>query len=642
MLALASCLFTLAALPSAQGRPQIVLWCDSHPGMPPKADWRQGDTPMSLAHEMYYSNMKARDGSPWAYQRLREMGFDAVGLQGFEGPYRRFDPDRDDPDNLDHVMQTRNRRCYIKWARDAGLDVYLNIQFFRGEVATVFSWRDSSWERTIAYVRNIAHFAKRTGCQGLIFDFEPYDTESPMQWSVPYWTKNLGIDRAAFLELMRTRGAEFSAAIAAEFPECKLRVYNMGAYNNGEDGADVHAWFLAGLAEAKLPAGIELDIPNTYYRYDPRFAADTYTFDGLPMIERAAKVSRVPEYVRQQCTISPGSAPIHRWNSWDGMYTRAIARLTADGFEAHLLALLHAAPRSIWMCGEATFDWTMPELSDQVRDDPTGWWGEDLPYANMSERNKALGDTLSRVAHMTPAQMAARYDEDLKKRDAMIEERKRIIPRQTVAYLYNNDNAWIEPGNDWDWNIRAFWALKPYAKFDLAGLTRDLPTTGMVVSVASAIWADHADEADIAKPRDLPDPAAWKAFLERGGVLVLADLSTNPNGPRWLASISPDLALPGALEKCDPHHAAAWWNPSEKVVREPYRVRLFTCDRHLTWDPAKAGDWVILAKCPDGRPIMAMHRMGKGLVAVVMSSKFQSGFGWEMLVDLAVAARRGS
>ncbi len=440
---------------------------------------------------------------------------------------------------------------------------------------------------------------------------------------------------------MRTRGAEFGAAIAAEFPECKLRVYNMGAYNNGEGGADVNAWFLAGLSEAKLAAGIELDIPNTYYRYDPRFAADTYTLDGLPMIERAAKVSRVPEYVRQQCTVSPGSAPIHRWNSSDGMYTRAVARLTADGFEAHLLTLMHVAPRSLWMCGEATFDWTMPEISDQVRDDPTGYCGEDIPFASMAERNKAMGDTLSQVAHLTPELMAARYDEVLKKRDAMIEERKRIIPRMTVAYLHNNE-GYIEFTNDWDWSIRSFWGLKPYPKIDLAGLTRDLSSTDMVVSVVSAVWADHADEADIVKPRDLPDPAAWKTYLERGGILILADLSTNPNGPRWLASISPDLALPGAVGKCEPHHAAAWWNMSERAVREPYRMRLFTCDRHIAWDPAQAGDWIVLAKCPDGKPILAMHRVGKGLVAVLMSSKFPSGFGCEMLVDLAVAARRGS
>ena len=110
MLAFASCLVMLTGLPTAQGKPQIILWCDSHPGMPPRAEWLKGDTPMSLAHEMYYSNMKARDGSPWAYKRLKAMGFDAVGLQGFEGPYRQFDPDRDDADNLDHVMQTRNRR----------------------------------------------------------------------------------------------------------------------------------------------------------------------------------------------------------------------------------------------------------------------------------------------------------------------------------------------------------------------------------------------------------------------------------------------------------------------------------------------------------------------------------------------------
>ena len=102
----------------ADARPKIVFWVDTHPGFPPREEWLPGDTPEALAKEMHYKNMSARAGSPKHYEKLKQLGFDAVGLLGFEGPFYDFDPSSDDAANLDPVQQTRNSRHYIGWAQD--------------------------------------------------------------------------------------------------------------------------------------------------------------------------------------------------------------------------------------------------------------------------------------------------------------------------------------------------------------------------------------------------------------------------------------------------------------------------------------------------------------------------------------------
>jgi hypothetical protein len=128
--------FVLLGAASARAKPQAVFWWDSRPGFPLPEEWQPGDTPTALAKEMHYSNRAARSGSRRHYQRLKELGFDAVGLSGFAGPFQEFDPDSDEASNLDRVKQTRNQRYYIPWAREAGLDVYLNVQFTAPCVST--------------------------------------------------------------------------------------------------------------------------------------------------------------------------------------------------------------------------------------------------------------------------------------------------------------------------------------------------------------------------------------------------------------------------------------------------------------------------------------------------------------------------
>jgi len=677
--------FVLLSLVGAEAKPKAVFWWDSHPGFPPREEWRPGDTPTALAKEMVYSNMAARPGSPRHYQRLKALGFDAVGLPGFEGPFQEFDPDSDEASNLDRVQQTRNQRYYIPWAREAGLDVYLNIQFTVSEVEDGFIWAEEPFAKVRRHLRALARFARRTGCAGLIFDFEPYRKPFHRLWDLSLWQERLSLERPAALALLRQRGAEFAGAIAAEWPECVLHVYGIGyGYFAAAPGdfEDTIGYFFAGLAEPQLAGGVHLNMGHTYYRYDPQWVGDTYRLEMLPLLEKAIQVSRTPDevgqtdslsaqvgqtvslpeqeeqavslpfvaqtvslpahgeqtdsllYLREKCSIALGSAAIHRWHSGDGMYDRAVYRITPKRYAAHLIALLRHCPQFIWIVGEASFDWTVPEISREVDDDPYHYWGLDVPFADVSERNRRLTETFAQVMQLTDEQIAARYEQLLKEQEAQMEELGRTLPRATVALLSNRE-AYLEFDNDWDWRIRRFWSIRSYPNLDLERLTADLPQTDVVLTCVSPIWADRADEEFIAQPRALPRPETWRSFVERGGVLVVADLGTNPNASGWLTSLAPELALPGKVAAgCKPNQPAAWWNEEERLLREPYRLRLFTCGHHLDTEEADSKGWTVLAECEHRKPIYLLRRFGQGLVAVLMSSKFQAGFGWEHIVNL--------
>ena len=628
----------------AHARPKALFWFDSHPCFPPRAEWKPGDTPAALAKEMRYTNMRGRPGSPAHYRKLKALGFDAVGLPGLDSAFPEFDPDSGDPANLDRVQQTRNARYYIRWAREAGLDVYLNVQFTATPVPDGFLWQEDNYAKVLDGVRRVARFARRTGCTGLIFDFEPYTPSLHRLWDLALWRERMKLERQQALEGLRQRGAEFAGAIAAEFPACVLHVYGVG---NGyfaagpEDFTDVNGYFLAGLSEARLLGGVHLDVANTYYRYMAGWVRDIYQQDALPLLQKAEQVSRAPDYTRAQCTIALGSAAIHRWHSGDGMYDRAVYRLTPEAYAAHLVALLRHSPRFIWIAGEASFDWTVPEISKDVDDDPYHLWGLDIPFASMSERSRKLGRTFSRVMRLPPRETEAHYRQALRDEERQDAALRRMVPRATVALLGSKEE-YLEFDNNEELRYRRLWQLPVYPQIDLARLTADLDRADVVMTCVSPVWADRADEEFIARPRELPEPPKWRSFLERGGVLVVADYGTNPNARRWLAQIAPELALPAGPGACAPNQRAAWSDRDDPVARQPFRLRFFTCGQHVECAPADARGWTVLAKCAHGKPIYLVRRFGRGLVAVLMSSKFQVGFGCEHIANLLRARARGA
>ena len=502
-----------AGLGGLQARPQAIFWWDSHPGFPHSSQWPAGATATQMAQSYSSEQTNAPTGSPQAYVRLKELGFDAVGLPGPKGPKQVFDGDSDDPANLSSVNQLRNRQSNIPWAQQAGLDVYLNTQFFSGQLAADFSWHEPYWNSVVDHMRQIARFAARTGCRGLILDFEPYGipVANPyFPWSVAHWTNATpSLSRSQFLELMRTRAAELAGAVAAEFPGCALRVYGIGnGAGTTQDGRDVTAWFLAGLAEAGLAGGVEYDALETYYVFDPLWIKGRYEQELLPIMAQAAQVARTAadaDYVRQNMTVSLGSAALHRWHSWDGIYDRAVSHVTADSYEAHLTALLANSPRSVWIVGESTFDWTEPAISKDVQSDFSGFWGLGIPFANMSARNQALTDRFRQVMALPDAEILSR---DAAARAAALSSREQLqqsLGNPAIAFLHNQE-AWIENNADRDWQFRFAARLNEYSNLDLVGLTDALPQTDVVLTCASPRWANTSDAAAIATPRSLASP----------------------------------------------------------------------------------------------------------------------------------------
>jgi hypothetical protein len=641
----AGILLVWALAASGHARPQAIFWWDSHPGFPPLSEWPAGATAAQMAQDYYYNRTNAPTGSPQAYVRLKNLGFDAVGLPGPKGPKQVFDGGSDDPANLSAVNQLRNRQSYIPWAKEAGLDVYLNTQFFVGQLGTDFSWEQPYWDGVLNYVRQIARFAARTGCRGLIFDFEPYGipvADPYFPWSITHWTNTIpSLTRAQFLELMRQRAAELAGAVAAEFPDCALRVYGMGngSGNSAQDARDVTAWFLAGLAEARLTRGVEYDALETYYAFDPLWIKDLYDVDLLPVMTLAAQVARTPadaDYVQQKMRISLGSAAIHRWHAWDGTYDRAVTDLTADGYEGQLTALLANSPRSVWFAGESTFDWTEPSISKDVPSDFTGFWGLGIPFADMSARHQALTARFQQIMALPDAEIASR---DAARRNASAAARQQLqqsLGNPAVAFLYNEE-AWIELNNNIDWRFRFAARLQPYGNLNLDALTDALPQTDVVVTCASPRWANAADAAAIAAPRPLPRPQAWADFLTRGGILVVGDVETNPNAAGWLEAIDPALALPPRFAG-PARRKVGWWNPSAAAVNGPEKLGLSTSDQRFDGAAAEAAGWTVLARCADGHPLYLYRRHGRGQVAVLLSTKWQHGFGWNHVINL-IAAR---
>ncbi len=626
-----------------QARPQAIFWWDSHSGFPAYADWPAGATAAQMAQSYSSGQTNAPTGSPLAYARLKGLGFDAVGLPGPKGPRQTFDGGSDDPANLRGVNQLRNRLSYIPWAQEAGLDVYLNIPFFSGQLAADFSWHEPYWATVLDYVRQIARYAARTGCQGLIFDFEPYGipvADPYFPWSVAHWTNATPeLSRAQFLELMRQRAAQLAGVVASEFPGCALRVYGVAnGAGTAQDGKDVTAWFLAGLAEARLAGGVEYDALETYYVFDPLWIKGRYDQELLPIMAQAAQVARTTadaDYVRQNMAVSLGSAALHRWHSWDGIYDRAVSHVTADSYEAHLTTLLANSPRSVWIVGESTFDWTEPAISKDVQSDFSGFWGLGIPFADMSARSQALTDRFRQVMALPDAEILSR---DAAARAAALSSRQQLqqsLGNPAIAFLHNQE-AWIETNADRDWQFRFAARLNEYGNLDLGGLTDALPQTDVVLTCASPRWANAADAAAIATPRSLPRPEAWAEFLARGGILVVGDVETNPNASQWLEAIDPALALPARMAGPSRRNAA-WWNPSAAVVNGPEKLALSTSDQRFDGAAAEAAGWTVLASCEDGNPIYLYRRHGRGQVAVLLSTKWQHGFGWNHVINLLAA-----
>ena len=645
-----ACLAALAG--SVHAGPTALFWFDSHPGMPTHEAWKPGEKMPTVLEEMVYSQMHSRPGSPEHFRILKREGFGGVGLPGFDGPYdglgaeevteeakkpdhqhlaadKPFNPDDDAPANLDPVHQTRNALYYCKWAKDAGLEVYLLSQFWgRGHASDRFNWGDEQWTRVTDYVRRMARFGRRHQCTGLIFDFEPYSDYRRM-WQLSLCMEQQKLGRAEALQLVRNRARGFGEAIAREWPQCALQVYGMGSYDpKAEDGQDVWRAFFAGLCDAGLVNGVHSNELRSYYCSDEVRLKWAYEA-GMADLASVKPLLRDPAYLNR-CSLSLGTAFLNRWYSGDAMYWRPTSRYTALEVRNIVIWLRKFCPRYFWFVGNWTYDWIEPGRADEMRD-VDGLWGLGMPFRNLAERTTTLMRAFTEAMRIPDAQIPAAYEKmkaDLP--GALRQAAARRDPRLLDKRMGILFNKYVEMGESLDDDARQghVWKIERYSEGDFERLTRDLPHLDVVASSFATFDRPQIDMSQHGRE--------WREFLERGGALSIADASTNPAYEAWLKSIAPELALPADFVPVPgfPWVRRTKIEPTE-LAQGPNRIELATWDK--AWRSVPEG-WTVAARTPEGLPVYVYRRFGKGVVSVLVCCE-QLGYGWPHLENLALLAR---
>ncbi len=146
------------------------------------------------------------------------------------------------------------------------------------------------------------------------------------------------------------------------------------------------------------------------------------------------------------------------------------------------------------------------------------------------------------------------------------------------------------------------WPATQYPMTDLKRLAGELGGYDLVLGNPLFNFGDVQDYGAHA--------GAWRAFLERGGALVLTDCNYAPC-VEWLKKV--DAGLEAGTEACKAPAPAA-----ESTPRHPLHFLPNAIEAHNSWAhlvlPGKG--WEVLSRCGDGHPVAAAARLGKGLLLI--------------------------
>lgn len=155
-------------------------------------------------------------------------------------------------------------------------------------------------------------------------------------------------------------------------------------------------------------------------------------------------------------------------------------------------------------------------------------------------------------------------------------------------------------------------------------LVLELDNLDLVISAYSRPWP----------PQEMTSHGAeWRAFVEGGGVLVIADAVRNPSYEHWLAAISPELSLPADLVPCGKNRGAIM--QGSELTAGPSRLALTAGEK--TWRTVLQS-WVVAARTVEGLRDVVCRRFGTGIVAAVPRYE-QVGFDWDYPDNLALMRR---
>lgn len=387
---------------------RLFFWYTVNPGFPPQQEWKTQDTGISLYKEMQYGNMKSRHGSKEYFKRLKMLGFDAIVLNGFHGPYKPEIKQPIFPNDLEHFLQSRNYNYYIPWAKKAGLDAFLQVMFFSQGSASSFSWTDDTeWKNIEVFLSFVAKVAKSSGCRGISFDFEPYyDFIKKNPWTMIKLEKN-SKKREDVLLLVKKRAAQMAKAIYKEFPQAEIHMYDIGAGANsflskrspvsaqefiGDDFGDIVAYFLAGFLSHPFTGGVHIDEASSYYIYEPNKLKSQYRTAILLYKENVLVRWDFKDYMEKNFSIGLALVVHHRWDV--RKYWNKVKHVNNKSFRETLETLLSISPY-IWVYPGET-DWIYPEIADQLPI-PKSIDITESPYKSHSERMTAFTTILRNI-----------------------------------------------------------------------------------------------------------------------------------------------------------------------------------------------------------------------------------------------------
>jgi hypothetical protein len=176
-------------------------------------------------------------------------------------------------------------------------------------------------------------------------------------------------------------------------------------------------------------------------------------------------------------------------------------------------------------------------------------------------------------------------------------------PRPAVAILHGtydhnrhqaeHDNALAGLG----------WATTKYALTDIDRLLAELDRYDLVIG--NPLFNYGPDTRDLGL-----GGARWRAFLERGGAVVLSDCNY-PSCVDWLERLAPSCAV--TLAPCATADAARESTPPHPLHRLPNPVSGRNSWQHLV---LPAGGWEAMTLCGDGHATTAVQPLGAGLLVL--------------------------
>lgn len=203
------------------------------------------------------------------------------------------------------------------------------------------------------------------------------------------------------------------------------------------------------------------------------------------------------------------------------------------------------------------------------------------------------------------------------------------VPKVAVVY-----SAWSGEAfrHEWDVQLQALgWPFEAVENRQLADLVARLDQFDLVISAGVGNYENPQDQAIHA--------AAWQAFLERGGGLLVTDASYDSVLGLWAAHLGGGGLTSG---KCAPYSGAHLGSreircdPQHPLLHVPHELPPLLARRGEIWAHVESwGDgWKDLATCADEKSLLVVHEHGRGVAMV--TSYFHFGSPAPAAVDIGL------